>query len=149
MSNTTYQPQPETLIPAKYAALIAELAAVESLFMMRLGVTMNCGDIRLLRVGNGNYIIQELRRMKNGTAEYRHVSTHEDIAAAVVAFRAGVVGHPMPQTAPQTCEWKADPDDKDTIYSTTCGNKHMFIADDIVSNHYKYCPYCGLAITEL
>lgn len=91
MSNTTYQPQPETLTTAKYAALIAELAAVESLFSMRLGVTMNCGDIRLLRVGNGNYIIQELRRMKNGSAEYRHVSTHTEIAAAVIAFRAAVL----------------------------------------------------------
>jgi len=147
MNDITYQPQPETLIPAKYANLIAELAAAESLFMMSLGVTMNCGDIRLLRVGNGNYIIQELRRMKNGSAEYRHVSTHADIAAAVIAFRAGVVGHPMPQTTPETCEWKPDLDD-DSIHSTACGNNHMFITGDMAANHYKYCPYCGLAITE-
>lgn len=148
MSDTTYPTQPEALIPAKYAALIAELAAVESLFALRLGVTMNCGDIRLVRIADGKYVVQELRHMRNGTAEYRHVDTCNDIAAAVIAFRAGVVGHPMPQTAPQTCEWKADPDDEDTIYSSRCGNKHMFIADDIVGNHYKYCPYCGLAITE-
>ena len=97
MSDTAYPTQPETLATGKYAALIAELAAVESLFMMRLGVTMNCGDIRLLRVGNGNYIIQELRRMKNGSAEYRHVSTHTEIAAAVIAFRAAVVGASKPE----------------------------------------------------
>ena len=98
MNDITYQPQPEALIPAKYANLIAELAAAESLFAMSLGVTMNCGDIRLLRVGNGNYIIQELRRMKNGSAEYRHVSTHADIADAVIAFRAAVVSPSKPDT---------------------------------------------------
>jgi len=147
MSNITYQPQPEALIPAKYANLIAELGAVESLFMMRLGVTMNCGDIRLLRVGNGNYIIQELRRMKNGSAEYRHVSTHTEIAAAVIAFRAGVVGHPMPQTLPQ-CQWRIDDYLESTAYKTTCGHLHMFTAGDIAENEYKHCPYCGLAIKE-
>ncbi len=91
-----YPTQPEALIPAKYARLIAELAAFESLFEMRLGVTMNCGDIRLIRPTDGRYIVQEQRHMKNGTAEYRHVSTHSDIADAVIAFRAAVLGPSKP-----------------------------------------------------
>jgi len=94
----TYPTQPEVLIPAKYARLIAEFAAVESLFEMRLGVTVNCGDIRLVCPVDGRYIVQEQRHMKNGTAEYRHISTHSDIAAAVIAFRAGVVGPSKPDT---------------------------------------------------
>jgi len=143
----TYPTQPEAIIPEKYARLIAELAAFESLFEMRLGVTVNCGDIRLIRPVDGRYIVQEQRHMKNGTAEYRHVSTHADIADAAIAFRAGVVGHPMPQTAPQTCEWKPSFDD-DSIHSTACGNDHMFITGDTAANQYKYCPYCGLAIEE-
>lgn len=98
MNNTTYQPQPETLIPAKYANLIAELGAVESLFMMRLGVTMNCGDIRLIKIDDGKYVVQELRHRHNGTAQYQHLQTHTDIAAAVIAFRAAVIGPSKPDT---------------------------------------------------
>ena len=97
MSDTTYQPQPETLTTGKYANLIAELAAVESLFAMRLGVTMNCGDIRLVRIDDGKYVVQELRRKHNGTSQYQHLSTHTEIAAAVIAFRAAVVGASKPE----------------------------------------------------
>jgi hypothetical protein len=98
MSVTTYPTQPETLIPAKYSDLIAELAAVEKLFSMRLGVTMNCGDIRLVRIDDGKYLVQELRHMRNGSAEYRHVSTHANIAEGAIAFRAAVVGPSKPDT---------------------------------------------------
>ncbi len=97
MNDITYQPQPETLIPAKYANLIAELAAAESMFMMRLGVTMNCGDIRLIKIDDGKYVVQELRHRHNGTAQYQHLSTHTEIAAAVIAFRAAVVGASKPE----------------------------------------------------
>lgn len=114
---------------------------------MRLGVTINCGDIRLIRPTDGQYTVQEQRRLHNGTAKYLTLSIHSDIADATIAFRAGVVGHPMPQTAPQSCEWKPDFDDN-SIHSTACGNNHMFITGDTVANHYKYCPYCGLAIEE-
>ena len=97
MSDTAYPTQPETLATGKYAALIAELAAVESLFMMRLGVTMNCGDIRLVKIDDGKYVVQELRRKHNGTSQYQHLSTHTEIAAAVIAFRAAVVGASKPE----------------------------------------------------
>lgn len=95
---TIYPANPEALIPEKYARLIAELAAFESLLEMRLGVTVNCGDIRLVRPVDGRYIVQEQRHMKNGTAEYRTLSTHSDIAAAVIAFRAAVTGPSKPDT---------------------------------------------------
>lgn len=51
------------------------------------------------------------------------------------------------EAAPQTCQWEPNFDD-DGIHSTACGNKHVFIAGDMAANHYKYCPYCGLAIEE-
>ena len=95
---TIYPTQPEAIIPEKYTRLIAELAAFESLFEMRLGVTVNCGDIRLIRPVDGRYIVQEQRHMKNGTAEYRILSTHADIAAAVIAFRAAVISPSKPDT---------------------------------------------------
>lgn len=92
MSDIIYPTQPEALTTGKYANLISELAAVESLFMLRLGVTINCGDIRLVRIADGKYVVQELRHMRNGTAEYRNVSTHAEIAVAVIAFRTAVLG---------------------------------------------------------
>lgn len=61
--------------------LTAELEAVESLFAMRLGVTMECGDVRLVRPNDGRYVVQELRHRHNGTAQYQHLQTHTDIAA--------------------------------------------------------------------
>lgn len=85
MSN--YPTYPKALIPAKYANLIAELSAAEELFAMRLGVTMNCGDVRLIRTSENRYVVQELRGK-----QYAHLSTHDNIAAAVIAFRAAVVG---------------------------------------------------------
>jgi len=91
-----YPTQPETLILAKYDTLIAELAAVESLFMLRPSVTINCGDIRLVRIADGKYVVQELRHMRNGTAEYRHISTHANIAEGAIAFRAAVLGPSKP-----------------------------------------------------
>lgn len=94
----TYPTQPEALIPAKCARLIAELAAFESLFEMRLGVTINCGDIRLIRPVDGNYTIQEQRPTNNGTTKYLTLSIHSDIAAAVIAFRAAVIGPSKPDT---------------------------------------------------
>lgn len=89
MSN--YPTYPETLIPAKYASLVAELSAAEELFAMRLGVTMNCGDIRMVKA-DGNYIVQELRRTQNGAENWRLIAKHAEIASAIIEFRRRVVG---------------------------------------------------------
>jgi hypothetical protein len=86
-----YPTYPETLIPAKYANLVAELSAVEELFAMRLGVTMNCGDIRLVKT-NEAYVIQEKHYAKSGTEDWRFSAKFTDIASAVVEFRRLVVG---------------------------------------------------------
>ena len=89
MSN--YPTYPETLIPAKYANLIAELSAAEELFAMRLGVTMNCGDMRLVRT-NEAYVIQEKHYTKSGKEDWRFSAKFTDIASAIIEFRRLVVG---------------------------------------------------------
>ena len=86
-----YPTYPETLIPAKYANLIAELSAVEELFAMRLGVTMNCGDIRMVKVSEA-YVIQEKHYARNGAENWRFIAKFADIASAVVEFRRLAVG---------------------------------------------------------
>ena len=86
-----YPTYPETLIPAKYANLIAELSAVEELFAMRLGVTMNCGDIRLVKT-NEAYVIQEKHYAKSGKEDWRFIAKYAEIASAIIEFRRLVVG---------------------------------------------------------
>jgi len=44
------------------------------------------------------------------------------------------------------CEWTEDK--HDDMWETTCGNAHVFFDGGPKANNYKYCPYCGIEITE-
>jgi predicted nucleic acid-binding Zn-ribbon protein len=47
--------------------------------------------------------------------------------------------------AGKKCEWMLD----DGIYDTNCKDAFYFSEGNLISNDFKYCPYCGREIEEV
>jgi hypothetical protein len=46
------------------------------------------------------------------------------------------------------CVWAQDYDE-DSVYDTSCDNRHEFITGGVTENNYVFCPYCGKKIKEM
>lgn len=53
-----------------------------------------------------------------------------------------------PHASRETCEWRFDGiyDDVDVVWSTGCGQLHVFIHGGPIENQQKFCGYCGRPI---
>ena len=47
----------------------------------------------------------------------------------------------------EKCKWEFGKKE-DGVWSTDCGNMHIFEGGSLEENSYKYCPYCGKPIID-
>jgi hypothetical protein len=57
--------------------------------------------------------------------------------------RAAVLAAMRPAQPPSVCKWEPEESDACDLWSTGCGEAHVFEAGDPAENDYKFCPYCG------
>ena len=51
----------------------------------------------------------------------------------------------LAREAPLTCTWT---ENEDGVYETNCDNMFVFNDGGPVENGFRYCPYCGLELSE-
>lgn len=81
-------------------------------------------------------------------ANYKNISTASILRAirAILALRERSEGkrgtRQLGPESDRTCKWQLEDEDQG-LWSTKCGNDHVFISGGPLENQYLYCPYCG------
>jgi len=86
-------------------------------------------EIRYKEVGKKDYSIGYSSYDLNNVFEWKEESFE-------------IVNQVAEEHEQEVCEWKPHED----VYSTKCGQMHIFIDGSPQENEHVYCPYCGKKI---
>lgn len=54
-----------------------------------------------------------------------------------------------PRKTDFVCVWTEDMGLDEDYWETGCGEMFIFSEGGVQENHFKFCPYCGMAIKEV